>query len=161
MFIWSLSVCSNEQLCGMDRRHELVFVLDLLSPATWLERYVFLRIWPLTYLLLKFGLKNVEVCRSCRVLFFKITKYCNLNISEYFHWLTGVHRSHQLLFPRSFGLTDEGIDVRIRGLKIKSSCERDLGLNADVFQSSNLVRFPRLQGNSPDMLYRRTLVIQR
>uniref|UniRef100_A0A674MRU3 HECT domain containing 3 n=1 Tax=Takifugu rubripes TaxID=31033 RepID=A0A674MRU3_TAKRU len=56
---------------------------------------------------------------------------------------------------------DEGIDVRIRGLKIKSSCERDLGLNADVFQSSNLVRFPRLQGNSPDMLYRRTLVIQR
>uniref|UniRef100_A0A8C2WIG5 HECT domain containing 3 n=1 Tax=Cyclopterus lumpus TaxID=8103 RepID=A0A8C2WIG5_CYCLU len=56
---------------------------------------------------------------------------------------------------------DEGIDVRIRGLKIKSSCERDLGLNADVFQSSNLVRYPRLQGNTPDVLYRRALVIQR
>ncbi|KAK9538818.1 hypothetical protein VZT92_003967 [Zoarces viviparus] len=56
---------------------------------------------------------------------------------------------------------DEGIDVRIRGLKVKSSCERDLGLNADVFQSSNLVRYPRLQGNTPDVLYRRALVIQR
>uniref|UniRef100_A0A7N8XT03 HECT domain containing 3 n=1 Tax=Mastacembelus armatus TaxID=205130 RepID=A0A7N8XT03_9TELE len=56
---------------------------------------------------------------------------------------------------------DEGIDVRIRGLKIKSSCERDLGLNADVFQSSNLVRYPRLQGTAPDVLYRRALVIQR
>ncbi|TRY84150.1 hypothetical protein DNTS_026050 [Danionella cerebrum] len=56
---------------------------------------------------------------------------------------------------------DEGIDVRIRGLKIKSSCERDLGLNADVFQSSNLVRYPRLEGTPPDVLYRRALVIQR
>lgn len=57
--------------------------------------------------------------------------------------------------------TEDGIDVRIRGLKIKSSCERDLGLNADVFQSSNLVRYPRLQGTPPDILYRRALVIQR
>ncbi|XP_060940191.1 E3 ubiquitin-protein ligase HECTD3-like [Limanda limanda] len=56
---------------------------------------------------------------------------------------------------------DGGIDVRIRGLKIKLSCERDLGLNADVFQSSNLVRYPRLQGTEPDVLYRRALVIQR
>lgn len=56
---------------------------------------------------------------------------------------------------------EDGIDVRIRGLKIKSSCERDLGLNADVFQSSNLVRYPRLQGTPPDILYRRALVIQR
>ncbi|XP_056096900.1 E3 ubiquitin-protein ligase HECTD3 [Rhinichthys klamathensis goyatoka] len=56
---------------------------------------------------------------------------------------------------------DEGIDVRIRGLKIKSSCERDLGLNADVFQSPNLVRYPRLEGTPPDVLYRRALVIQR
>lgn len=60
-----------------------------------------------------------------------------------------------------FFFLDEGIDVRIRGLKIKSSCERDLGLNADVFQSSNLVRYPRLQGTPPDGLYRRALVIQR
>uniref|UniRef100_A0A671P6I2 E3 ubiquitin-protein ligase HECTD3-like n=1 Tax=Sinocyclocheilus anshuiensis TaxID=1608454 RepID=A0A671P6I2_9TELE len=56
---------------------------------------------------------------------------------------------------------DEGIDVRIRGLKIKSSCERDLGLNADVFQSPNLVRYPRLEGTLPDVLYHRALVIQR
>ncbi|XP_048844617.1 E3 ubiquitin-protein ligase HECTD3 [Brienomyrus brachyistius] len=56
---------------------------------------------------------------------------------------------------------DEGIDVRIRGLKIKSSCERDLGLNADIFQSADLVRYPRLEGTDPDVLYRRMLVIQR
>lgn len=56
---------------------------------------------------------------------------------------------------------DDGIDVRIRGLKIKSSCERDLGLNADVFQSCNLVRYPRLEGTPPEILYRRALVIQR
>ncbi|XP_051985271.1 E3 ubiquitin-protein ligase HECTD3-like isoform X3 [Xyrauchen texanus] len=56
---------------------------------------------------------------------------------------------------------DEGIDVRIRGLKIKSSCERDLGLNAEVFQSPNLVRYPRLEGTPADVLYRRALVIQR
>ncbi|KAF7700466.1 E3 ubiquitin-protein ligase HECTD3 isoform X1 [Silurus meridionalis] len=56
---------------------------------------------------------------------------------------------------------DGGIDVRIRGLKIKSSCERDLGLNADVFKSPNLVRFPRLEGTPPDVLYRRTLLILR
>nr|XP_015210635.1 PREDICTED: E3 ubiquitin-protein ligase HECTD3 [Lepisosteus oculatus] len=56
---------------------------------------------------------------------------------------------------------DEGIDVRIRGLKIKSSRERDLGLNADMFQSPNLVRYPRLEGTPPDVLYRRAIVIQR
>lgn len=65
------------------------------------------------------------------------------------------------MFFLSLDFADEGIDVRIRGLKIKSSCERDLGLNADVFQSSNLVRYPRLQGTPPDVLYRRALVIQR
>uniref|UniRef100_A0A8B9H587 HECT domain containing 3 n=1 Tax=Astyanax mexicanus TaxID=7994 RepID=A0A8B9H587_ASTMX len=54
-----------------------------------------------------------------------------------------------------------GIDVRIRGLKIKSSCERDLGLNADVFQSPHLVRYPRLECTPPDVLYRRALVILR
>lgn len=58
-------------------------------------------------------------------------------------------------------VSDGGIDVRIRGLKIKSSCERDLGLNADVFKSPNLVRYPRLEGMPPDVLYRRTLVILR
>ncbi|XP_075877887.1 E3 ubiquitin-protein ligase HECTD3 isoform X1 [Nelusetta ayraudi] len=56
---------------------------------------------------------------------------------------------------------DEGIDVRIRGLKIKSSCERDLGLNADIFQSTNMVRYPRLQGHSSDFLYGRAKVTQR
>ncbi|MBN3272630.1 HECD3 ligase, partial [Polyodon spathula] len=54
-----------------------------------------------------------------------------------------------------------GIDVRIRGIKIKSSSERDPGLNADMFKSPNLVRYPRLEGIDWEVLYRRALVIQR
>ncbi|KAG8546860.1 hypothetical protein GDO81_029716 [Engystomops pustulosus] len=56
---------------------------------------------------------------------------------------------------------DEGIDVRIRGIKIKSSKERDLGLTADMFHPPNLVRYPRLEAIDPDVLYRRATVIQR
>ncbi|KAM4641143.1 E3 ubiquitin-protein ligase HECTD3 isoform 2-T3 [Discoglossus pictus] len=56
---------------------------------------------------------------------------------------------------------DDGIDVRIRGIKIKSSKERDLGLAADMFQPANLVRYPRLEAIDPDMLYRRAVLIQR
>ncbi|XP_053325726.1 E3 ubiquitin-protein ligase HECTD3 [Spea bombifrons] len=56
---------------------------------------------------------------------------------------------------------DEGIDVRIRGIKLKSSKERDLGLTADMFQPANLVRYPRLEAIDPDVLYRRAIVIQR
>uniref|UniRef100_A0A7M4FJC7 HECT domain E3 ubiquitin protein ligase 3 n=1 Tax=Crocodylus porosus TaxID=8502 RepID=A0A7M4FJC7_CROPO len=56
---------------------------------------------------------------------------------------------------------DDGIDVRLRGIKIKSSRQRDLGLSADMFQLANLVRYPRLEGTDPDVLYRRAVVIQR
>lgn len=56
---------------------------------------------------------------------------------------------------------DDGIDVRLRGIKIKSSRQRELGLNADMFQPANLVRYPRLEGTDPDVLYRRAVVIQR
>lgn len=58
-------------------------------------------------------------------------------------------------------LTDDGIDVRLRGIKIKSSRQRDLGLSADMFQLPNLVRYPRLEGTDPDLLYRRAVLIQR
>ncbi|XP_030061835.1 E3 ubiquitin-protein ligase HECTD3 [Microcaecilia unicolor] len=56
---------------------------------------------------------------------------------------------------------DDGIDVRIHGIKIKSSRERDPGLSADIFQPANLVRYPRLEGTDPDVLYRRAVVLQR
>ncbi|XP_063795502.1 E3 ubiquitin-protein ligase HECTD3 [Pseudophryne corroboree] len=56
---------------------------------------------------------------------------------------------------------DEGIDVRIHGIKIKSSKERDLGLTADMFHPPNLVRYPRLEAIDPDILYRRAMVIKR
>uniref|UniRef100_A0A8C5HZZ3 E3 ubiquitin-protein ligase HECTD3-like n=1 Tax=Gouania willdenowi TaxID=441366 RepID=A0A8C5HZZ3_GOUWI len=55
---------------------------------------------------------------------------------------------------------EDGQDVRIRSLKIESD-ERHLGLNAEIFRSSNLVRYPSLQGIPPDVLYYRAFVIQR
>lgn len=62
--------------------------------------------------------------------------------------------------PCSFS-ADDGIDVRLRGIKIKSSRQRELGLSADMFQQASLVRYPRLEGTDPDLLYRRAVVIQR
>nr|XP_014426092.1 E3 ubiquitin-protein ligase HECTD3 [Pelodiscus sinensis] len=56
---------------------------------------------------------------------------------------------------------EDGIDVRLRGIKIKSSRQRELGLSADTFQQASLVRYPRLEGTDPDLLYRRAMVIQR
>uniref|UniRef100_A0A672I7D0 E3 ubiquitin-protein ligase HECTD3-like n=1 Tax=Salarias fasciatus TaxID=181472 RepID=A0A672I7D0_SALFA len=56
---------------------------------------------------------------------------------------------------------DNGTDVRIRGLSITSSREKDLGVNADEFRSSKLVRYPRLLSVPPDVLYHRALLIQR
>ncbi|KAH0502034.1 E3 ubiquitin-protein ligase HECTD3 [Microtus ochrogaster] len=56
---------------------------------------------------------------------------------------------------------DDGIDVRLRGVKIKSSKQRELGLNADLFQPASLVRYPRLEGTDPEVLYRRAVLLQR
>lgn len=64
----------------------------------------------------------------------------------------------------NFALTpspDDGIDVRLRGIKIKSSRQRELGLNADLFQPTSLVRYPRLEGTDPEVLYRRAVLLQR
>lgn len=57
--------------------------------------------------------------------------------------------------------SDDGIDVRLRGVKIKSSRQRELGLNADLFQPASLVRYPRLEGTDPEVLYRRAVLLQR
>lgn len=104
---------------------------------------------------------RIEECRG------KAFKYGSLYVTLFIFWrhilrVSNIPLQYHKLDVFTFsGFPDEGIDVRIRGLKIKSSCERDLGLNADIFQSSNLVRYPRLQGHTPDFLYRRANVIQR
>ena len=38
---------------------------------------------------------------------------------------------------------DDGIDVRLRGVKIKSSRQRELGLNADLFQLESTIQFQK------------------
>ncbi|KAM6263225.1 E3 ubiquitin-protein ligase HECTD3-like isoform 2-T2 [Spheniscus humboldti] len=56
---------------------------------------------------------------------------------------------------------DQGYNVRLRGIKIKSFWEWDLILNADMFQPARLVRYPLLEGVDADVLYRRAVLIQR
>ncbi|KFW10024.1 E3 ubiquitin-protein ligase HECTD3, partial [Eurypyga helias] len=56
---------------------------------------------------------------------------------------------------------EHGQNVRLQGIKIKSSWEWDLILNADIFQPSRLVRYPLLEGVDNDVLYRRAVLIQR
>ncbi|NXX20726.1 HECD3 ligase, partial [Podargus strigoides] len=56
---------------------------------------------------------------------------------------------------------DQGYNVRLRGIKIKSSWEWDLILNADMFQPARLVRYPLLERMDADVLYRRAVLIQR
>ncbi|XP_025062554.1 E3 ubiquitin-protein ligase HECTD3-like isoform X1 [Alligator sinensis] len=56
---------------------------------------------------------------------------------------------------------EHGLNVRLWGLKIKAAWHWDVRLNADMFQSAHLVRYPRLEGTDPDLLYRRAVLIQR
>ncbi|XP_035750075.1 E3 ubiquitin-protein ligase HECTD3 isoform X2 [Egretta garzetta] len=56
---------------------------------------------------------------------------------------------------------EQGYNVRLRGIKIKSFWEWDLILNADIFQPARLVRYPLLEGVDTDVLYRRAVLIQR
>ncbi|OXB78915.1 UNVERIFIED_CONTAM: hypothetical protein H355_013795 [Colinus virginianus] len=56
---------------------------------------------------------------------------------------------------------EQGYNVRLRGIKFKSFWERDLNLNADMFQTAQLVRYPLLEGVDMDVLYHRATVIQR
>ena len=60
-----------------------------------------------------------------------------------------------------FIIADEGIDTRIHGIKIKSSRGKDLGLNKDFFSAENLVRYPKLECFDPEILYRRSILLQR
>ena len=56
---------------------------------------------------------------------------------------------------------DDGIDTRIHGIKIRSSRERDLGLNRDLFGKDHLSRFPKLDSFTQETLYRWALILLR
>ncbi|XP_065529557.1 E3 ubiquitin-protein ligase HECTD3-like [Lathamus discolor] len=56
---------------------------------------------------------------------------------------------------------DQGYNVRLRGIKMKSFWEWDLILNSDMFQPARLVRYPLLEGVDTSVLYRRAVLIQR
>ncbi|CAI9732140.1 E3 ubiquitin-protein ligase HECTD3-like isoform X2 [Octopus vulgaris] len=55
----------------------------------------------------------------------------------------------------------DGLDVRVRGLKIQSSKERTLGFDRDFFCERKLFRYPRLEAYTPDELYYRSIALQR
>ncbi|XP_061307370.1 E3 ubiquitin-protein ligase HECTD3-like [Pezoporus flaviventris] len=56
---------------------------------------------------------------------------------------------------------DQGYNVRLRGIKMKSFWEWDLILSSDMFQPARLVRYPLLEGVDTSVLYRRAVLIQR
>lgn len=58
-------------------------------------------------------------------------------------------------------LADQGYNVRLQGIKIKSFWEWDLILNSGMFQPARLVRYPLLEGVDTSVLYRRAVLIQR
>ncbi|XP_072048843.1 E3 ubiquitin-protein ligase HECTD3-like isoform X2 [Amphiura filiformis] len=75
--------------------------------------------------------------------------------------LEDMTRHYRTIEIRIKACRDEGIDCRIHGIKIKSSKQRDLGLNRDIFSTEELVRYPRLELVEKELLYRRALVLQR
>ncbi|XP_061200934.1 E3 ubiquitin-protein ligase HECTD3-like [Neopsephotus bourkii] len=56
---------------------------------------------------------------------------------------------------------DQGYNVRLRGIKMKSFWEWDLILSSNTFQPARLVRYPLLEGVDISVLYRRAVLIQR
>ncbi|XP_070563097.1 E3 ubiquitin-protein ligase HECTD3-like isoform X2 [Ptychodera flava] len=68
---------------------------------------------------------------------------------------------YQVIEIRIKECKDDGVDTRIHGIKIKSSKEKDLGLNRDLFAADSLVRYPKLELIDIDVLYRRALALQR
>jgi hypothetical protein len=57
---------------------------------------------------------------------------------------------------------DGGIDTRIRGIKIVSSLEKEMGFCRDLLTvKETLAEFPLLEGFDVDFLYRKAIVTQR
>ncbi|XP_064606807.1 E3 ubiquitin-protein ligase HECTD3-like [Liolophura sinensis] len=54
-----------------------------------------------------------------------------------------------------------GIDTRIHGITIKSTEERVLGFSTELFTKDSLVRYPKLEPYSPEVLFRRALLLHR
>lgn len=80
--------------------------------------------------------------------------YCSRDVSgsptSKWHLIYAIH------FP------DDGIDVRIHSIKIKSgSEEKHLGLSFDNFSQDNFVRYPKLENFEPSVLYQRALLLHR
>lgn len=54
-----------------------------------------------------------------------------------------------------------GIDTRIRSINLNCLEERSVGFDQDSFAGENLVRFPQLQSFSKEIIYRRSIILQR
>ena len=57
---------------------------------------------------------------------------------------------------------DGGIDARIRGIKIVSLKEKEMGLNRDILENKDmLMRYPKLEEFTTNVIYQKALVLQR
>lgn len=73
----------------------------------------------------------------------------------------GLTQFYSLIQIRIKECKDEGIDTRIHSLKLITESEREPGLNKDLFSSSELIRFPKLDAVDPALLYRRAQALLR
>ncbi|XP_033095652.1 E3 ubiquitin-protein ligase HECTD3-like [Anneissia japonica] len=88
---------------------------------------------------------------------------CNIDVNYTGDYciLEDMTQHYKVIEVRIKECKDGGIDTRIHGIKIKSTKEKDLGLNKDLFKNSELVRYPRLESVDKDVLYRRAITMQR
>ncbi|XP_068728218.1 E3 ubiquitin-protein ligase HECTD3-like [Montipora capricornis] len=73
----------------------------------------------------------------------------------------GMMQHYSLIQIRIKECKDEGIDTRIHSLKLTTESEREPGLNKDLFSSSELIRFPKLDAVDSALLYRRAQALLR
>lgn len=75
--------------------------------------------------------------------------------------LKGMTQYFSIIQIRIKECKDEGIDTRIHGIKLISESEKEPGLNQDLFTSTALIRFPKLDAVDPALLYRRAQALLR
>ncbi|GFR82594.1 E3 ubiquitin-protein ligase HECTD3 [Elysia marginata] len=75
--------------------------------------------------------------------------------------LSNLTEHYAIVTIRIKSCKSHGIDTRIRSINLNCLEERSLGFDQDFFTGENLVRFPLLQSFSREIIYRRSIILQR
>ncbi|RUS83014.1 hypothetical protein EGW08_009202 [Elysia chlorotica] len=75
--------------------------------------------------------------------------------------LSNLTEHYSIVTIRIKSCKSHGIDTRIRSINLNCLEERSLGFDQDFFKEEHLVRYPQLQSFSREIIYRRSIVLQR